>query len=661
MIHTEEVKEIFYFNPLDFGYNPKSIHSVHLAGEFNDWGQEIQKLDDYKLIKDKTDRWVGVFNVPKGKGFYKFLLNKNTYAPDLKLLSYSTTSTPGWAKKAVWYQIMTDRFYKGDKSVKTPNLIPWESPPDYFNNFGGNLKGIKDKIPYLKSLFGSLEDKALYLNPISESSASNHKYWPESFEKIDPQFGTEEDLKNLADVLHNEGAKIIIDLVYNHTGLNHHFFRDILKKGPNSKYYHWYRKLPHLPGEKIEIPVLENYSGDKPQNVEIKDDYIEVWSGKYKFPIVNPEKFKNASVEEILNGQPYYRLVHVQNRPNYKCWVHFFEMPELNTKNPELKEYLFNAAKKWLKLGVDGFRLDVPDVLVDSYAFWKDFREEMAKELALNNKNPDDLYIMGEIWTGEILGYTYLYGDNKGKPERFDSLMSYSIREAVLNFVSGEILNKATDRVMRTGEITVSQLDNSLHKMFSSISWETSLAQYNALSSHDARRIRTVFNDDKQLKAVTIMHFTLPGASAIYYGDEIGMTGGADPQNRASMMWDIVEDLPHHKKEAGIFNLYKELIILRESHSCFTEGFVLTLLIDDDRKIYAYARYKNCNDFALVIISRDKLQEELNLDISNLPFANITSWKDPLTGKEYMNYGKNIIIKPADMQESFGLILLPVE
>jgi glycosidase len=68
-------------------------------------------------------------------------------------LCYSTSSTPEWSKKAIWYQIMVDRFYNGDSSIHTPNFISWDSPPDYFNNFGGDLPGIKQKIPYLKKLF----------------------------------------------------------------------------------------------------------------------------------------------------------------------------------------------------------------------------------------------------------------------------------------------------------------------------------------------------------------------------------------------------------------------------------------------------------------------------------------------------------------------------
>ncbi|EKE02868.1 MAG: glycosidase [uncultured bacterium] len=672
MTQIELEKEIFYFYPEEFGCNSDWIEEVYLAGEFNEWGKNIQQLGRYKLIKDKTNKWIGIFDVPKGKGFYKFLINKNTYVPDMELLSYSTVTTPDWVKKTIWYQIMTDRFYNGDKSIIPPNMIPWDAPPDFFNNYGGDLKGIKEKIPYFKNLFGSLENKAIYLNPVHRSIASNHKYWPEDFETIDPQYGTEEDLKELIDALHNEKAKIILDLVYNHTGLNHYAFVDVLRKGKESEYFHWYRKLAHIPGEKIEIPVLEKYLDDKPQNITIENDprsenfdptkesYINVWSGKYKFPIVEPEKFKDATTEEILNNQPYYKLVPIYNDPNYKCWAGLFELPELNTKDSDLKKHLFNAARKWFNLGIDGFRLDVPDVIADPYQFWKEFRHELMAEAKQTGKNPEDIYIVGEIWSGGILGSTYLYGDTKGNPIRFDALMNYPIRENVLNFYSGEILCRASDAIQCRGEISVSELDKSLHKNIEYASWGTNQVQFNVFSSHDTRRLRTVLKDDRKLKAALIMQFTLPGSPTIYYGDEFGMNGGDDPENRAPMKWNIFENLLHHPEEASIFNFYKKLINLRNNNSYLIDAPVLTLVTDNENKIYAYARYIDNNNCAIILITRNGLSNDINIDISGLPFEDKTSWKDPISNKDYINYGRGITIQPADLKASYGIILTAV-
>ena len=448
------MKELFYFHPKQYSVDPVYVQSVHIIGEFNKWGKDEKKLVEFELTKDKTGRWVGLFEVPEGKRFYKFLINRNIVCPTMGLFTYSTVSTPDWAKKAVWYQIMVDRFHNGNTSINTPNLISWDAPPDYFNNFGGDLKGITEKIGYFKNLFGSLENKAFYLNPIHKSLASNHKYWTEDFEVIDPQFGDEKDLKELIDTLHKENARIILDLVYNHTGLNHYAFLDILKNGGVSKYYHWYRKLTHH-SEKIEIPILENYIGDKPQNIDFENDprkedfdpnkesFISVWYEKYKFPINEPEKFKNSTVEEILNHQPHYKLTPLSSHPSYKAWANLFEIPELNTKNPEVKKHLFDAAKKLIRLGIDGFRLDVPDLLEDAHIFWQEFRQEMKKEMALSGRNPDELYIVGEMWTLDGINPSFVCADDNEKPLRYDALMNYPVRENVLNFFSHGIIHQS--------------------------------------------------------------------------------------------------------------------------------------------------------------------------------------------------------------------------
>lgn len=664
------MEELFYFHPKQYGVDPVYVQSVHIIGEFNKWGQCLKNLAEFELVEDKAGRWVGLFKVPEGKHFYKFLINRNIVCPSMGLLTYSTVSTPDWAKKAVWYQIMVDRFYRGGLSQSVPNLISWDSPPDYFNNFGGDLKGITQKIGYFKNLLGSLQNKAFYINPIHKSLASNHKYWPEDFELIDPQFGDEKDLKELIDNLHKENARIILDLVYNHTGLSHYAFLDILKNGRDSKYYHWYRGLAHH-GGKIEIPILETYAGDKPQNIEFindprredfdpeKESFISVWDGKYKFPVNHPEKFKNSTPEEILNGQPHYKLTSLYSHPSYKCWANLFEIPELNTKNPEVKKHLFDAAKKLIRLGIDGFRLDVPDLLEDAHNFWQEFRQEMKAEMVAVGRNPDELYIVGEMWTLDGINPSFVCAGDDGKPLRYDALMNYPVRENILNFFSGEILNKGADSVCRHGGISVEELDKNLHGNLSGVSWGTNQIQFNVFSSHDTRRLRTVLKDDRKLKAVLLMQFTLPGAPVIYYGDEIGMHGGVDPANRAPMKWNIYENLLQHKEEAEIFNLYKNLIDLRKNYDCFINSPLLTLKVHNHDKIYSYARYKNQSDCAIVVVIKKYLKEDLNIDISNLPFENIESWKNPISGKSYINYGKNIIFKPEDFSDSFGLVLVP--
>lgn len=660
------VKELFYFQPEKYYFLPEDVQSVHLLGEFNSWGKDEEKLENYGLFKDRTGRWAGVFEVKEGREPYKFLVNHTTYCPDTGEIYYSTVKTCKWARRAIWYQILPDRFHK---SQEKHNLLPWDAKPDYFHSFGGDLKGIEQKIDYFKSLYGDLEHFALYLNPITLSSASNHKYWPEDFGKIDPQFGTEEDLKNLINTLHANSGKIILDLVYNHSGINHPAFMDILKNGAQSEYIDWYRGISLSEHEKLEIPVLQMAANGKSNNVDIENDprkddfdsekpsYFAIWNGKYRFPIVNPVKFQNSTIDEMIENQPHYKLVNFNKRPNYTCWFEFFEIPELNAENPKLKEHLFECAKKWIRLGVDGFRLDVPDMLNDSHRFWADFRVMVNEELRNLGKNPQDFYILGEIWSNDEITNSFLNSNPDSSPKRFDAIMNYPIREVVINFLSGEILEPRSDRVQAEDEITVSELDEILHRNFENISFNTDKVQFNCFSTHDTRRLRSVFSDMKMLKTAISMQFTLIGTPTIYYGDEIGLKGGVDPDNRGTMNWKIVEDFDNQPTSKEIFEHYKVLIKMRKTRKALSQGLMLTLLVDDVREIYAYSRFSDNGDCVIVVISKNDIVEDIVIDLSDTPFEYTKKWKSAFDNSDFINLDGQIVISPSQMPDN-NLILL---
>lgn len=656
--------EIFYFEPEMHSIDKNDVGEVILIGEFNNWGKDKTKLKNYKLLKDNTGRWVGLFNVPQGIFPYKFLVNAKDYYPLAGLFYYSTTNTAKWAKNSIWYQIIPDRFNKSSQDNPVFNLIDWDKPPTYFDNFGGDFRGIIEKIDYLKDLFGgSLEGVGFYFTPIQKSIASNHKYWIEDFTQIDPQFGTEEDFKELLDSIHKNGGKLIIDTVYNHSGLNHYAFIDCLQNGPDSKYWNWYRHLANYPEEKILIPILEDFSGEGYKNIVIDNDprnpefnaekqsFFSIWNNKYRFPISNPENFKNANIDEIINGQKYYKLTKLHSPASYACWWGLFELPELNAENPSLQEHLFFAAKKFIKMGIDGFRLDVPDTLNNAHSFWEKFRQEMKEELKNIGKNPDELYITGEIWTNDNLTSSFLYPDKNGEPIRFDSIMNYPVREAVFNFLSDDLLKNKFDEIEKKGEISVTQLDNALHHNIGHISWGIDTAQMNIFSSHDTRRVRTALGLDTRLFSALTLQFTFPGAPVIYYGDELGMYGGSDPGSRATIKWNKID------KEEKITNFYKKLIKIRKENSVLINGAVYTLFRDDLRKIYSYARYDN-NNCIITVISKEGLASGVNIDISHMPFSSVKKWKNLLTDETYYTENKAIIIKTCSL---FSAILTPIE
>lgn len=656
--------EIFYFEPTKYYLNINDINEVLLIGEFNEWGKDKTKNKNYKLTKDKTGRWIGLFDVQQGTHPYKFLINNENYYPVVGNLYYSTSATPEWSKELIWYQFIPDRFYRGRLDNPVPNLIDWNSSPTYFDNFGGDFKGIIEKIDYLKNLFeGSLNNTGFYFTPIQKSLASNHKYWIEDFLTIDPQFGTEEDFKELVDVIHHNGGKIIIDTVYNHSGLNHYAFIDCLKNGTDSKYWGWYRHLANLSYEKIRIPVLQDYIDDNYTNLTIENDprsddfnpekesFFSLWNGKYKFPLNDAKKYINSAIDEIIMGQPFYKLVKSHTQPTYACWWGLFELPELNVDDPSLREHLFMAAKKFLKLGVDGFRLDVPEILNNAHSFWKEFRQEMQNELKSLGKNPEDIFITGEIWTNKNLTSSFLYPDNLGKPIRFDTIMNYPIREATFNFLSDDLLKNGHDTVEKKGEISVTEFDEILHQNLGHISWGTDTAQMNLFSSHDTRRLRTAIKLDNRLFSALVVQFTFPGSPCIYYGDELGMKGAADPECRASIKWDEID------KEKKISNFYKKLIKIRKENPVLNNAPVYTLLRDNLSKIYAYARSLN-GKCIIAIVSKEGFGKGLSLNISHMPFEDIKIWKNLLTGDIYNTENKSIIIKNSPF---YTAILAPLE
>lgn len=241
---------------------------------------------------------------------------------------------PDWAKNAVVYQIFPSRFAS---SKKQDDPLWYKAPIGYKEDLHGDLPGLISHLPHMKELGVDV----LYLNPIFEAGTS-HKYDTLDYKKVDPSFGTEEDLKNLVKKAHELNMKVVLDGVFNHTSEKFFAFEDIKKNGVNSKYLDWY--------------------------------YIE------KFPL-----FEDGG-----------------KKVNYKNFGYFGGMPKLNLKNPEVEAYVFDVATYWMKAcDIDGWRMDVGDEI--GHRFWKRFRETVKaiKEDALiigEVWHPANDYLEGDEW-----------------------------------------------------------------------------------------------------------------------------------------------------------------------------------------------------------------------------------------------------------------------
>lgn len=371
---------------------------------------------------------------------------------------------PDWAKNFVWYQIFPDRFAgEGDPVVFAPTRD---------NFFGGTLKGITGKIPYLKDL----GVQGIYLNPIFQSP-SNHRYDTVDYAKIDPLLGNEEDFRQLVGSLHEAGLRIMLDGVFNHCAWNHPFWQDVLHKGESSPYYEWFY---------------------------IEDAHALEGSGKEKF-----------SPEIIRREHPF------------ACFAFAANMPKWNTENELVMDYLIGRAERWTRdFGIDAWRLDVPDEI--SMRFLREFKRRIRAV-------SDQIYIIGEIWQD-----AGLWLDNAV----FDGTMDYPLYYAIRDYAM-------------TGQDDLVAFARRIQRWVLSAPEEIHPYQWAFCSNHDIPRLLTECGGDaERTKLALFLTAVLGGNMSVYYGDERGMEGGDDPDNRRAMVWgscgtklpDFYEGLIHIKK-----------------------------------------------------------------------------------------------------------------
>jgi neopullulanase len=385
-----------------------------------------------------------------------------------------TVDTPAWVRDAVFYQIFPDRFAASERVPKPGPLEPWDDPPSTYGFKGGDLLGIAEHLGYLEDLGVN----AIYLTPIFQS-ASNHRYHTYDYYSVDPLLGGDAALRELLDRAHARGMRVVLDGVFNHTGRGFWPFHHILENGPASPYRDWF----HL------------------------DD--DVLDGRR---ILTPYPPHDAPTGASLG---------------YQAWWGLPALPKLNTSHPPVREFLLGVAEHWLRFGIDGWRLDVP-MEIDDPGFWEAFRRRCRAVRP-------DAYLVGEIWE---VAPAWLRGD------RFDALMDYPLAEAILGFVGGPSLDMDVVFGHQQYRDTIRPLDGEafagrLVELISAYDPDVVAVQLNLIGSHDAPRSLTVLGGDvAALRLATLLQSTLPGAPCIYYGDEVGMTGGNDPGCRGAFPWD---------------------------------------------------------------------------------------------------------------------------
>ncbi|BCG60005.1 hypothetical protein PUR_34300 [Paenibacillus sp. URB8-2] len=695
--------------------NNKDYFEVTIPGsqfsKIGIWGYKFILVDGAAKVEYGDDTSRGGSGSVSDEGAVPYDLT--VYDPDFK--------TPDWMKNAVVYQIFPDRFFDGDKSNNraktedgyrgassdefatdkggqklqyfdggvtddpTPDQVwgTWGDAPEnpdrstpenkpyypdaktdgaWTNEFyGGDIKGIQDKLGYLKSLGIT----TLYLNPVTWA-ASNHKYDATDYEHLDPMFGepvyntpgdpssgldytatrAESDrvYQAFAKVAREQGMHIINDGVFNHVG-------------DDSIYFDRYGKYPEIGAYEYWSKVYDKMNADKISQTDAEAAVRAEFTGK-----INPLTGTNYKYPEDFTYTSWFTVSNekIKNRDDdnkhykYDAWWGYDSLPAMDAKDPQTAATDFFPAdseaiegqnewnnigyresvighdlaglseadaqkamestnsQRWMWMGASGWRLDVaPDV---SSGTWRKFREAVKSVEGKTdaNGNPiEDPVILGEEWG---VATRYLLGD------QFDSVMNYRFRGAVQSYmISGNA-------------DTLNQSLESIREDYPKEAWQVML---NLVDSHDTTRSITKYDypdyEEEHLKiadeakdhslklqALTaILQMGYPGAPTIYYGDEVGVTGTKDPDSRRAFPWERIiagssGGYSASGKYAELFNTYQTAAKVRNDNEVFRTGDLKVAYASGD--VIVYAR-KNDTKGGLVAINRGSGSQTVNADV----------------------------------------------
>lgn len=290
----------------------------------------------------------------------------------------------------------------------------------------------------------------------------------------------------------------------------------------------------------------------------------------------------------------YYDWFYINSYPvslndrNYDCVGHYKWMPKINTENPEVQNYFIKVGEYWIsEFNIDGWRLDVADEI--NTGFLRRFVDN------IKHLKPD-VIILGETWgdAGKLI-----YSDH------IDTAMNYLFRDAVVDWIAKDLIKPT-------------QFDHLINRMLSLYPYEVSERMYNLLDSHDTPRfIYECNNDIPKYKLAIALQMTVTGCPAIFYGDEIGLSGDNDPDCRLCMQWDET------KQNNEIRSWYTKLISIRKENEVLYKGGYRSLICDDDNNIYAFERKLN-NEIMVIVINASDQDNCISL-----PYENIR-WHDVL-------------------------------
>ena len=522
-------------------------------------------------------------------------------------------TTPEWMREGIMYQIMVDRFCRGEGTEELlhardgEDIIlhgTWEEMPllrigETQDNaatdfFGGNLEGVRQKLPYLKDLGVTI----LYLNPIFRAN-SNHKYDTGDYRMIDPMFGDEEAFRRLCSEAAEMGIRIVLDGVFSHTGDDSVYFNRRGRYGktgacqdPESPYREWYT-FNHWP-----------------------DDY--------------------------------------------ECWWGFRTLPNVTETNESYQRFIVSGedsvVRHWLRAGASGWRLDVADELPMSFI--------RALRKAAREEKPDAL-VLGEVW--EDASHKVSYGQMRSYVEgdTLDSVMNYPLREALIAFLTGERDAQATARAISC--LIANYPAPFLYSLMNLMGSHDRARILNVLAGNDgdelprAERANLRLTQEERMVGALREHLMLrfivsmPGVPCVYYGDEAGLEGAADPFCRRTFPWG------HEDRDLQAY--YKRLIALRHAHPVLRSGYcrvfapcpdVLCVLRTFEGGKDAFGREQE-DELAITMINRSARAQEIFLTAEDVRGHRMTFSG---TGAELTPMGGSFSVRVPGLR---GVTLLSVQ
>lgn len=509
--------------------------------------------------------------------------------------------TPEWAKGAVMYQIFVDRFCNGDTSndvvnneycyidEKVQKIDDWNCPPramDVRDFYGGDLQGVMDKLDYLQDLGVDV----IYFNPIFVSP-SNHKYDIQDYDYIDPHYGK----------IVNDGGEPLQDWDKENAHASKYIQRVTAKENLEASNAFFARLVEeiHKRGMRVILDGVFNHCGS-----------FNKWLDRERIYENQNGYEKGAYVATDSPYRSFFRFHDAQSN-EYDGWWGHNTLPKLNyEESPKLYEYIMHIARKWVSppYNVDGWRLDVAADLGHSeeynHQFWRDFRRNVKEA------NPNAI-ILAEHY-GDAR--PWLTGD------QWDTIMNYdAFMEPVTWFLTG--MEKHSDEY-REGMLGNSDSFIGAMNYHGASFYAPSLyTAMNELSNHDHSRFLTRTNhvvgrvrelgseaaernvNKAVLREAVVMQMTWPGAPTIYYGDEAGVCGFTDPDNRRTYPWG--------REDKELIQFHKDMIRIHKENPSLIKGSLK--FIANDYQQLAYGRFTEKEKIMVVI---NNSNETKNMEIS---------------------------------------------